>query len=115
MPFSNRKNGSHYSRPKPRWHIGHIFRRADNFGKEIPSFNLRGETNVRTVMGGVVTTLIIIIALVFATIKMFQFFTGHNPEITVFTSLGYVQADDKVNLNDINFRMAFVVEGFADR
>ena len=66
-------------------------------------------------MGGVVTTFIILIALIFATMKMVQFFTGHNPEISVFTSLGYVQADDKVNLNDINFRMALVVEGFADR
>ena len=40
---------------------------------------------------------------------------GLNPELSVVTSLGNIPADEKVNLNEINFRMAFVVEGFANR
>ena len=53
---------------------------------------------------------VIVIALIYATIQMIQLVTGSDPEI-----LSYVKKDafdpmERINLNDINFRMAFYVE-----
>ena len=38
-----------------------------------------------------------------------------NPELSVIKSLSNIPADEKVNLNEIQFRMAFVVESFLNR
>ena len=106
---------SNTSGAAPWWHIGNVFRNADKFGKPIPSFNLKGETNVKTVIGGIMSLLVSITVLIYSTIKMIQLVNNSNPELGVVTSLGYIQPEEKVNLNEINFRMAFVVEGFSDR
>ena len=115
MPSLNRKSASHHGKMKPYWHISNMFRQVDHFSKEIPSFNLKGETNVTTLLGSIFTTLIVLVTLSYSLMKFEKVMTGRNADVTVFTELGHISADEKVNLNDISFRMAFVVEGFVDR
>ena len=67
-----------------------MFRRADHFGKEIPSFNLQGETNVTTLIGSIFTTLIVVVALSYSLIKIEQVITGKNPDISVVTEMDYI-------------------------
>ena len=51
---------------KPSWHIGNKLQQIDLFGKEVPSFNLKGETHINTKVGGLVSALIIVTALLYA-------------------------------------------------
>ena len=73
--------GSGYGFKPPRWHIKNIFTSLDSFGLEVPSFNIKGETKINTAMGGLVTTLILICTLAYATVKMIQLAAGENPVI----------------------------------
>ena len=61
------------------------------------------------------TCLVLITVLIYSNIKIIALVNKLDPELNVVTSLNYVAAEEKLNLNEANFRMAFVVEGFADR
>ena len=86
----------------------------DIFGQELPSFNLKGNPGIKTVAGGLMTILIMVIAILYASMRLVILVNGDNPQINIFTSRNLVPNDENLNLNDINYRMAFVEEGFAD-
>ena len=90
MPSISRKNSSHHGNKKPYWHISNMFRRADHFGKEIPSFNLQGESNVTTLIGSICTSVIVFLTLSYSLLKIEQVFTGNNPDLSVVTELDYI-------------------------
>ena len=90
MPQLNRKNSSHHGKMKPYWHISNMFQQVDHFSKEIPSFNLKGETNVTTLLGSICTTLIVLVTLSYSLMKMEKVITGRNPDVTVFTELDQI-------------------------
>ena len=52
------------------WHLHNVLRSFDIFGKSLPTFNLKGEGTVHTMMGGVVTFIIMVVVIVYASIKM---------------------------------------------
>ena len=43
-----------------------MFKSIDSFAKEVPSFNIRGESRVTTIFGGLMTFGISLIALAYA-------------------------------------------------
>ena len=65
-----------------KWHINNVFKQIDSFAKEVPSFNLRGQEKVNTIVGGFVTILILIIIFLYANLKLTQLITGANPVIS---------------------------------
>lgn len=71
-----------YGREKPAWAIGNVMRHLDSFGKDIPTFNLRGKSRINTVCGGVVTVMILILVFIYSSIKAVDFFERRNPAIT---------------------------------
>ena len=83
----------------------------DGFAKDIPAFNLKGETQVSTVAGGIASCLILIIVFIYANVKFIQLYEGSNPVINEISMPEYYEATESLNLNEINFRMAFTVEG----
>ena len=115
MPrFSSLRKGSGYGAQKPHWHIKNVLYNLDIFGKELPAFNLKGNPGIKTVAGGLMTILISFIAILYASMRMVVLVNGDNPQINIFTSRNLIPNEEYLNLNDINYRMAFVVEGFAD-
>ena len=52
--------------------------------------------------------------LTYAVVKFIQLYKGENPLITELIEVGHFGATDTLNLNEINFRMAFAV-GSASR
>ena len=74
MPDKSSKN-------QPWWHINHIFKRIDMFGKEVPAFNVGGDHTVNTVMGGALSNLIFALALIYSIVKLTQVVGRHNPVI----------------------------------
>ena len=89
-------------------------RNADSFGKEVPSFNLGGETHVNTVPGGLLTLLILLLTLLYATSKFQDLVLGKNPIISNTLELDYYGSNDKLKLSDTNFRIAFGIKHYED-
>ena len=87
----------------------------DTFGKDIPSFNIKGETKISTVCGGVLTAIIWICTISYASVKFAKLITHANPQITEVIEKNYYKGEDSVDLSAINFRMAFTVESYIDK
>ena len=66
-------------------------------------------------IGGVVTLMIIVVMLTYGSIKMKQMIEHHNPLVYQFVEKDVFDSSEKLNLNEIGFRLAFTVEGFRDR
>ena len=92
-----------------------VFRNIDTFGKPVPMFNLRGQDEIRTSIGGVLTCLIAVLMLFYASIKFEQLIIRHNPTLSQYTEFNRFDLNDRLSLNEINFRFAFSVEGYHSK
>ena len=116
MPqICSRKLGSHYGQRKPWWHIRTVFQRMDTFGKELPAFNLKGETHINTSYGGVMSLLNFVMIIAYATITFNRLINKQNPDMSTVRTVNFFTGYDKVNLNELNYRLAFIVESFDDK
>ena len=71
-----------------------VLPKIDTFGADLPPFNLRGETQVYTVAGGIVTVIITVIMLIYSTIKFLQLATKTNPTVSEFTETSFFNSED---------------------
>ena len=81
-PASSQRHGE-----KP-WHMGRVVSRLDSFGSAVPSINIRGETSVNTLCGGVLTGLILMITLTFAAHKATELVNTTIIETTILDVIG---------------------------
>ena len=67
MHMKRNKNGQARGNgaQKPSWHIGNKLQQIDFFGRDVPSFNLKGERHINTKVGGLVSALIIMTTLLY--------------------------------------------------
>ena len=115
MPrVTSRKGGSGFGRTG-RWHMNKVIKNVDSFGKELPAFNLRGESRVNTLVGGIVTIVIMVLTLSYAVIKAIHLTSKHNPQINENQIAYYFEATHKVKPSEINFRAAFSIESYYTR
>lgn len=77
--FVSKKISSGYGRPGPSWHIKNLVKGMDTFANEIPAFNLKGETKVKTLFGGLVTAGILLVVLTYALMKAIHLVDRRNP------------------------------------
>ena len=96
----------------PSWHISNVLTNLDFFGKDIPSFNIKGEGRVNTIFGGIVTSSIIMLTLAYTLLKFSDLYTKDNPVISEMTIEDYYSPTDALSLKDINFKFAFTVESY---
>ena len=116
MGFATNKHPrSLYRRARPAWAIGNIMRQLDTFGQDIPTFNLRGENRINTVCGGVLTTMICTIVLIYCSVKGVDFFDKRNPQISQLITKDHFGNEDLVNLTEANIQFAFSFEGYVDK
>ena len=87
----NRKGGreSSHGQPKPSWHIGNKLTNLDLFGREVPTFNLKGQTHINTSVGGLITLAILLTTLAYTSIKFMELYTKADPFINETKILGY--------------------------
>ena len=60
-------------RPQRRlkdWKLNSVVERLDVFGQPLPVFNLKGNSEVHTLAGGLLTLSIFIVFVIYGTIKM---------------------------------------------
>ena len=114
--LGSRKVGSNYgSRRRPSWHIANSFFAIDTFGKELPSFNIKGETHVNTIYGGIMTFIISFMAILYALLKLNVLINSVNPNISVTKVINNFGMYERINMNEIGYRLAFVIENFDDK
>ena len=66
---THKKNGSRFGSKNAKWKIGTLVKKIDLFGKEVPSFNLKGETKINTLFGGLITVIVLACTLAYAILK----------------------------------------------
>ena len=59
-----------------------MIKNFDSFGKEIPSFNIQGETKVNTMCGGLLTLLIGMVVMAFAANNSIELVNPLHPAVT---------------------------------
>ena len=89
MPAIMNRKYAIKSSQKSRWRAVNFVRDMDNFGKEVPAFNIGGETHVNTVPGGLMNLLILGLTLGYAITKFYELHTGSAPSISSTTVSDY--------------------------
>ena len=52
------------------WHISNFFRSIDRYGQNVPAFNIKGASVIRTSIGGILTGIVITLTLVYFIVKL---------------------------------------------
>ena len=114
MPENKYKPQSEQQKPIMQFGFPKMLLTLDQFGAPLPGFNVKGEDSVRTYCGGLVSLLIMLLAFLFATLKLQQLLSKGNPSVN-----NYVQRD-AFDENDIwrgneneDFQMAFAVVNYV--
>ena len=94
------------------WDAQNYIRSLDSFAKDVPAFNIGGDSQVQTLVGGCLTLLIIILTFSYAASKMIDLSQKKDPFITQSVEQGYYTATNGLNLNAANFRFAIGVTGY---
>ena len=90
---------------------GRVLQSFDAFGKALPVFNLKGEDRVTTRIGGAVTLLIALTALLYAAVKFGHLTEKYNPQMSSYYD--DIQIDTVLDLSEQGFRFAFTVEDYS--
>ena len=80
------------------------------FGRPVPQFNLKGRVKLHTRLGGCVSLILMSVVLIFATLKFFHLWTKQNPNLYSYERSLIELDDQRINLNEKNFRIAFALE-----
>ena len=67
-----------------------------------------------TVTGGLLSFAVGIVFFIYATLKLSHLLDKYNPNISEVKELNFYDSSERLNLNDIGFRIAFAVEGYLD-
>ena len=76
---SIKETSSSFGRRDAKWKFGTVVTSIDGCGADVPSFNLKGETKVNTLFGGIVTALILLLTLGYSILKAIQLTSRSNP------------------------------------
>ena len=71
-----------YSGNRRAWDAQNYIRSLDSFAKEVPTFNIKGQSQVQSLVGGCLTLLIITLTFSYATSKMIDLAQKKDPFVT---------------------------------
>ena len=101
----DRQGGGCASR-RQAWDAKNYIRSLDSFAKEVPAFNIQGQSKVQTLVGGCFTLLIMIITFSYATGKMIDLSQKKDPLVTQSVEKDIYDPSKGLYLNQANFRFA---------
>ena len=88
--------------------------RFDIFGKSVPSFNLGGDSYIKSAYGGTMTVFIFLIMITYASVKLQQLISKHNPNISEYTQHDFYDQNDFISFDEADFKLAVTIEGVFD-
>ena len=83
-------------------------KRFDLFGAQLPTYNVKGKTEVRTTTGSICSILIIGLVIAYSILKLENMLTKKNPVLR--TRKSPVGSDARYDVRDSDFMVAFAVE-----
>ena len=95
-----------------KWHVRSVITDADFFAKQVPSLNIKGETDVKTFSGGVLTAVIMTIILFYALDNFISLVEKDNPIIQEVEIPNYFSLSYKKNLTKLGSKIAFTLEDY---
>ena len=85
-----------------------LLKKFDIFSARVPSFNIDGKTEVRTLTGGVISLSIVMLTILFGLLKLQHMLERKNPLIS--TNDVPSELSDEYDLEAEEFMMAFGLE-----
>ena len=79
----------------------------DLFGWPLPSFNMGGRREARTHAGGFISLIIFFFTLIYGLDKIGDLILRQNPQVTQYVEEEAYSIDDRFNMKDKSFMMAF--------
>ena len=98
--IASKKNESRFANKKAKWKIGTFLKNIDQYGQEIPSFNLKGETRVNTLFGGVITIAIMSLTLAYAILKGIHLLHWTNLTINTYSIPSHFDISETLSLKN---------------
>ena len=86
----------------------------DIFGAPLPTFNLAGQTIVKTATGGIISFIVFVVFFIYGTLKLTHLINKYNPQISEIKETNFYDMYTRLDLDAINFNVAFAVEGYID-
>ena len=88
-----------------------FLKELDMFGAPVPGVNMQGKTEQKTVLGSMISIIIIGLTLFFALFKLQHMLIRKSPQVTTLVEEEGVPPDERFDLTDpANFMMAFTTE-----
>ena len=93
---------------RPNWHAGTFVRGIDLFGKDVASFNIKGQKKINTIVGGVVSLVFMTLIFMYGIAKFAHMSNKHNPNFSEYVMSEFYSAEDyELHLhNETNVRIA---------
>ena len=85
-----------------------IVKKFDIFGSKVPTFNIDGEDDVKTVTGGLLSLIIMMLTGIFGILKMQHLLERMHPEIH--NNTVPLSFDDDYSLESDDFMVAFALK-----
>ena len=92
---------------------GEAFKKIDTFGSHLPSFNLKGNEKVNTIVGGFCTLILFMTVFTYGTLKFSNLISKPSPIINSYYTETEM-SDVTLNLNERNYKFAFTIESFFE-
>ena len=99
---------------KRKFYIGPptMLKTIDMFGAPLPGFNLGGEDTIKTYCGGLLSSFIIMITLLFASLKLNHLLSRYNPQVNDYVEKSHFDHTDIYSPREHDFRMAVRIENY---
>ena len=92
----NKKGGTPHW--ESSWSVTSFLRLYDIFGSAVPGFNIKGKQKVTTWFGGIMTLLILTVAIGYSVTKTYDLIRRADPNIITNIITSYFDKDFEVNL-----------------
>ena len=109
-----RNSGPSSNTGSSRYQAINILKGMDMFGRPMPGFNLKGATQVHSLLGSACTLMILICVLMYGSAKFVQLHDKHNPNISTYEEIKFYSKEEPMNLNQVNFKFAISFEDYHD-
>ena len=93
--------------------MGKMLKGLDLFAAPLPQFNVRGEQDVKTHIGGFVSLLMMTVTFIFAMMKLQNLFDFKNPAIAIFKQEIEAGQENSFEITD-DFQMAFGLDTYEN-
>lgn len=86
----------------------------DTFAMPVPQFNIKGETNIKTLCGGITSFIIFMAALAYAVSNSVELVNPQSPQINKVKTTKYFGngIEEALNLKEVNFKFAFTFRDY---